>query len=126
MKTKTIRNTPADPTLPKVALTIGDQEYFLAWDFNALAKGEKITGENLLQSLNFENISATRLRTLFYLSLQKFQPEITEEKAGELGGQANAGAIMRAIVEAYTGSMPEEEESEGTSPNAETPGPKVL
>lgn len=122
MKTKTVHNTPTDPTLPKVSITIDGMEYFLAWDFNALAKGEEITGENLLQSMSFENISATRLRSLFYVSLLKFQPEITEEKAGELGGQVNAGAIMRAIVEAYTGSMPEaEDEAEGKSPNAGTP-----
>jgi hypothetical protein len=126
MKTKTpvlIQSTPADPTLPKVAITIGGKEYFLAWDFNALAKGDELLGENLLLSLDFEKISAKRLRTLFYLALLKFQPDMTEERAGELGGQANATQIMRAIVSAYRGSHsePEAEPAGEKGPNAGTP-----
>jgi hypothetical protein len=120
LKTKTVRNTPADTTLPKVPLTIDGTTYFLAWDFNALAQADEMTGENLLQSLEFENISAKRLRTLLFLSLLKFQPEMTVEKAGGLGCPSNSAQVMKAIVEAYTGSMPEAEPGE-KSPNAEKP-----
>jgi hypothetical protein len=121
MNTKSkVQSSPADPTLPKVALTLNGREYFLAFDFNALAVGSELLGENLLEELKFENISARRLRVMLFVGLLKFQPEITEEEAGALGGPFNAGKILNAIAAAYTGSNPEASPETGDSkvPNA--------
>jgi hypothetical protein len=120
-KTTTVLNTPADPTLPKVGITIAGKQYFLCFDFNVLAKGSELLGGNLLDGLDFDKIDAKRLRTLFWLSLQKFQPEMTEEEAGALGGPFNASKILGAIAAAYTGSNPDAALDGEKSPNAEAP-----
>jgi hypothetical protein len=120
MSTKSkVQNSPADPTLPKVALTLNGREYFLAFDFNALAVGSELVGENLLEELKFDHITAPRLRSLLYVALLKFQPEITQEEAGALGGPLNAGKILNAIAFAYTGSNPETDTEQAEKlPNA--------
>lgn len=121
MKKTNACNTPADPTLPTVAITLKGREYTLAFDFNVLIKGGELLGENLLDGLDFDQIDPRRLRTLLYLALLVFQPEMTEEEAGALGGPSSAGKILKAIAQAYTGANPEAEPEDGKFPNAGTP-----
>jgi hypothetical protein len=120
-KTKTVRNTPADPTLSKVPITLDGKKYLLVWDFNSLATGEFITGQNLLQSLTFRGLSALQLRGMFFAGLLKLQPKITLEEAGSLlKDDPTCGRVVAALVEAYHGSMPEPTPEE-KDPNVQIP-----
>jgi hypothetical protein len=104
-------NTPTaiKSVLPKVKLSVDGVDYWLVYDFNALAEGEAQTGINLLQCLNFQNLNATKIRGLLYAALLRLQPDTTIEDAGNLLGSADSSAVMNAIVEAYLGSQPKPE-----------------
>jgi hypothetical protein len=97
----------SDPTLVKAPLTIGEVTYFLAFDFNALATAEELTGLNLLGSLDLQNLNVTRLRALVYSAMLKAQPEITLTDVGDLFAMSTTPEIVNALVHAWTGSRPE-------------------
>jgi hypothetical protein len=102
---KTVANTPIDPTTPKVKITLGGTDYFLAWDFNALALAENMTGINMLEAMTFQGVGAVKLRALFYAALLKYQPDITLEQAGSLIPlQTEATQLMQALAECYIGA----------------------
>jgi hypothetical protein len=122
-KTKTVRNTPADPTLPKVPIEVAGATFHLVWDFNSFATAEAVTGQNVLQSLNFDGISSLQLRALLFAALLKLQPEITVIQAGNLlRDESTTLRIIDALVEAYHGSMPKPKD-ENESPNVGAPEP---
>ena len=122
MKKRTVSNTTADPTVPKVLLALDGEEYFLTWDFNSIARAESLTGLNLLFAVDLDpNISAGQLRGLLWAALQKFQPEMTLDQVGGMIHPRHAKTIIRALNEAFHGSQPDPEKKDEKSPNAETP-----
>jgi len=105
MSKKSVANTTADPTLPKVKVTLGGADYFLCYDFNALAVAESLTGINMLQAMSFEGVGAVKLRALLFAALLKLQPDMTLEKAGSLMPlQAKSVDLMKALVDTYIGA----------------------
>lgn len=96
-----------DKTLPDVPLTIGDKTFHLCFDFNALALAEELTGLNLLQSLDLQNLTVVKYRALLYSTLLKENPKITIEEVGQMVNIGTLPAITLALVHAWTGSRPE-------------------
>ena len=96
-----------DKTLPNVPLTIDGVTRHLCFDFNAIAVAEELTGLNLLQSLDLQNLSAVKYRALLYSTLLKENPKITIEEVGGMINLSTLPAITVALVHAWTGSQPE-------------------
>jgi hypothetical protein len=96
-----------DKTLPNVKLTVFGKVYQLAFDFHSIAIAEELTGLNLLNSLDLQNLNATKYRALLYSALLKAQPEITLEETADLVTLATLPDITVALVHAWTGSQPE-------------------
>jgi hypothetical protein len=105
------KTTPAalKSVLPKVKLTVDEVDYWLVYDFNAMAEAETLTGLNLLQCLSFQSLNATKVRGLLYAALLRLQPDTSLEDAGNLLGSTDSGVVMKAIGQAYLGSQPEPE-----------------
>ena len=109
------------PTLPRVVLEIDGKEYFLVFDFNSICVAEQMTGINLLTSLDFSNVDASKLRALLYASLIKLQPDITLDAAGELITLRSASKVTKALSDAFTESHAEPDKDDD-SKNVQKPG----
>lgn len=125
----TLPKPKGNPLLPKVPLKVGDEEYTLAYDFNAIAKAEELTGLNLFTSFSFQQLSVTKFRAMLFASLLKYQPKITVEQVGSLITAQNLAEITIKMVEAWHASRPdvtdqgnaeaEEASAEGAESNEE-------
>jgi hypothetical protein len=118
MSKKSVANTPDDPTLPKVPVEVNGRKYFLAFDFNGLAKAEALTGLNLLTSLDFTGLTASQFRALLFAAVSKYQPDLTLDEVGALIRPATVGKLTDALTRAFTDSSAE---PETPSPNVPTP-----
>ena len=110
-----------DPALPKVEVKLGDKSYFLCFTFGALALAEAKLREigqsvNLLMSLDFASIDATRLVPLFFASLITHQSDITPDAACTLITLRNMGVIYEGLANAYMASIAEPEKDAETAP----------
>lgn len=115
MSTNTVAGKPgSDPTLPDVSIILGGNEYFLAYDFNAIVQAEKVTGCNLLASVVGE-ITAQSLRGLLWASLLKGSPNISIEDVGLLIRPTNVATIRKAIDTCWFGSVPDAEVGEAAA-----------
>jgi hypothetical protein len=105
---RTVAGTPANPLVQFATLTIeGEQQYRLAFDFNAIAEAETAAGCNLLSGLqNLSDLTAMQLRGLLYAALRKAQPRLTIQAAGALIRLDTLAPITLALAEAYALSMP--------------------
>lgn len=104
-KKHTIANTPLDPTVAKTEITLNGKKFYLAYDFNALAVSESLTGLNMLSAIDMRNLDAQKLRALLYAALLKFQPEMTLEMAGCLMPPVTGfSALAKALAETYYGA----------------------
>lgn len=101
--------------LPRVPVIVEGHEYFLEYDFNAIAKAEEMTGLNLFSSFDFTHLSVTKFRAMLYASLLKAQPDITVEEAGHLVTYKTLAMLTIKMVEAWHGSRPEVKEDEGNA-----------
>jgi hypothetical protein len=96
-----------DPTLPKVSVTINNEVYYLAYDFNGIAIAEEITGLDLLNSsMDLSKVNARKFRALLFASMLKARPEITLFEVGDLIRNTTMNDLVIALVEAWTGSRP--------------------
>ena len=112
----------ADPTVRYTKLTLEGETYSLAFDFNALAVAEEISGLNLLQAMrSLGDLSVAQTRALLYAALLKKQPKLTLTEAGNLLNFRSLPVITKALGEALTNSLPEERASE--NPPAPDPEP---
>ncbi len=124
-KKNSVANTPADPTLPKTKLTLHGEDYWLCYDFNALATAESLTGLNMLDSMTFQNIGVNKIRALLFAAMLKFQPKITLEQVTSLMPHPAALGeyvhIVETLAKAYFGANNVEGVVENESPNVQAP-----
>jgi hypothetical protein len=113
-KNKTVAGTADDPTVRYVTVTLNDEKYKLAYDFDAIAKAESLTGTNLLQAFSLQGMTATQLRGLFFACLMRAQPKMTLADVSKLLTLPNMATITRAIVDTWTASMPDPDPNEQT------------
>ena len=109
----------SDPTLPSVPLELHGKKFHLAFDFNAIATAESLTGLNLLGKMDLQNLNAVQYRALLYSTLLKKHPEITLDEVGAMINLATLPAITVALVHAWTGSQPEVIEQDKPNPPEE-------
>jgi hypothetical protein len=130
-KHKTAANTAIDPTVRWTKLHIGDKDYKLAYDFDALAKAEALTGLNLLSAAAFHGVTATELAGLLFSAVLKAQPDTTFAEIKSLMKPENLPVIMTAVVDTWNDSMPDPDHSkdpngealaEQSGPTSEIPG----
>jgi hypothetical protein len=110
MAKRSVAGTAADPTVEYVPIELSGSTWKLAYDFNAIAEAESITGCNLLQGVGgvlLHTMTATQFRGLFYAALRRAHPEITIHQAGLLMTIENMADIREALLKAYGVSMPE-------------------
>jgi hypothetical protein len=112
MTRKTVAGTPADPTVKFATVEIDGKTYSLAYDFNAIATAESVTGINLFKALStLTDLTATQFRGLVYAGLLKAHPEITLEQAGSIIRFDTMVPLQEKLAEAYKNSMPEKKEN---------------
>ena len=110
----------ADPTVRYTKLALADVIYLLAFDFNAMALAEEISGLNLLQSMrSLGDLSVSQTRALLYAALLKKQPKMTLADAGNLLNFRTLPLITKTLGEALTNSLPEETEENSPQPEPE-------
>jgi hypothetical protein len=102
-----------NPALPKVAITLNEAQYYLEFDFNAIAVAEEATGLNLFGTFDFTNLSVIKYRAMLFASLLKNHPKMTLERAGSFVTIHTLPEITLKLVEAWHGSRPEVKEAEG-------------
>lgn len=123
---KKIAGVPGvDPTLPRVPIELGGENYFLVFTFKALAIGAAELRKqgvvvNLLHSLDLTSLDADRVAPLLFAAMITHQPDIKIEKVQELITLHNLGRVFEAIAQAYTDSMaePSADKDETKSPKA--------
>ncbi|SEB40673.1 hypothetical protein [Terriglobus roseus] len=94
-------------TRPDVFLEIAGKERQLAFDLNAIAHVEKLTGLNLFrEALAAEVMSATTLRALLFASLLPYDDTVTLEEVGSWVTWRNQRVIQQAVVAAWAESIP--------------------
>jgi hypothetical protein len=87
-----------------------DGKWLLCFDFNAIARAEKITGLNLLQGISgflANTATASEYIGLLYAGLLKAHPRVTPEKVGELVRLDLLQDIRIALIRAFNRSLPE-------------------
>lgn len=111
MPKKSVAGTKDDPTIKFATLALDGQEYSLCYSFNAIALAEKTAGCNLLSGLQtLTDLSAMQLRGLLFAALTVAQPELTINDVAKLIRLDTIGPITMAIAQAYTLSMPNNDE----------------
>lgn len=81
-----------------------DKERIFNLDFNVLCHLEKITGKNFLKTETFDNLTARDFRSLVCAAFRGNDPDLTEERAGELIAQYPA-KIKDAMEHMKTGQL---------------------
>lgn len=110
MARKSVAGTGSDPVIEFAALEIDGEQYKLAWDFNAIAEAEKITGANLMHGIAvvmLNGMNAQQFRGLFYAALKLAHPKTTLESAGKLIRIDTMPDIRNALISAWNASLPE-------------------
>lgn len=115
----------SNPFKGEFPLKIGDQEFTLRGDFDALVTIEDKTGKRwhqVLADVASGDFAIKDLRTVFFALLQANHPEVTERMAGELVMQAGLDEVRRAFAGAGRAAIPET--SPGDANGADTADPQ--
>lgn len=108
-----------NPTAPAVLLTLGDVNYSLRFDFEAIAAAEELTGRALLTGLSKQDITTPTInlvRAMLYASLLPDWPTITFDQAKALVNLKTMTDIWVKILEAWSSGMAEPDEAETETP----------
>jgi hypothetical protein len=118
MSKRSVAGTVAEPTVQFEELEIEGEIYNLVYDFDAIAKAEKLVGCNLLAGMAGIIIeegyySASQVLGLFYASLQRAHPKMTMRDVAVLCRIDRIPDIVDAIRGAYNKSMPDVKKTAG-------------
>ena len=100
------------PTVPTVSLLL-DKPRILCLDFNALAYIERVTGENVLKSDFWQDISATRLIILVHACLLREDPTVAEIDVGGMIHSGNMDRVLKAVMKLYEITVEDESKTKG-------------
>ena len=113
-------------SVPKTEIRLGGRKYNLRLDFNAFAKVEQVTGQNMLRGLNY-GLSAVQLSALVWAALDvKDDDRPTLEDVRSQMGAHQVIQINNLVMNAIQESMPDDEdqstdtEAEGNAVGAGT------
>ena len=113
-----------DPTLPKIAIKLGKETFYLCFTFGALITAQKNLRDigvnvNLLHALDLSDMDALKLVPLLYAALLSHQPKITLDRVTALVTIRNLGSIFEGIAQAYGASLAEPTEDEKAEQSGE-------
>ncbi len=103
----------------KTKLKLGDKEFEIAFDFNAIAELDEVYGdfEDAMKALNSGKGRLKAIRALTYSMIKPRYEDITLLEVGEMlseimGGKEKATEIMEQIKKAIELGMPKNEDTE--------------
>lgn len=103
----------------KTKLKLGDKEFEIAFDFNAIAELDEVYGdfEDAMKALNSGKGRLKAIRALTYSMIKPRYEDITLLEVGEMlseimGGKEKATEIMEQIKKAIELGMPKNEDIE--------------
>ena len=97
-------------SVPKTEIRLGVRKYNLRLDFNAFAKVEQVTGQNMLRGLNY-GLSAVQLSALVWAALDvKDDDRPTLEEVRSQMGPHQVIHITNLVMNAIQESMPDDED----------------
>ena len=95
---KSVAGTPADPTVHWTTVQLNGTSYKLAFDFNAVAEAEEMTGQSLLIGVKWDKLSLRTLSAMAWASMRKAHPETTLEQVRKMIVPRTAPEVASAIV----------------------------
>jgi hypothetical protein len=97
---------------PGVQITL-DKPRTVRFDFNSNVKLEKETGVNTLMEnpIDKEHMNGTMLRAMLWAGLLHEDKTLTIEQAGAMITSRNSNAVLVAVIDAWTETLPEAKES---------------
>lgn len=101
-------------------LTLGEDTYRLAFDFEAIAEAEDLTDRPLLTGLTKRNVNHPTIsfvRAMFYAALRRNHPTISLGEASAKVTKATFADIWGKVLEAWVAAM----EDAGEADVAEDP-----
>lgn len=103
----------------KTKLKLGDKEFEIAFDFNAIAELDEVYGdfEDAMKALNSGKGRLKAIRALTYSMIKPRYEDVTLLEVGEMlseimGGKDKATEIMEQIKKAIELGMPKNEDTE--------------
>lgn len=103
----------------KTKLKLGDKEFEIAFDFNAIAELDEVYGdfEDAMKALNSGKGRLKAIRALTYSMIKPRYEDITLLEVGEMlseimGGKDKATEVMEQIKTAIELGMPKNEDTE--------------
>lgn len=120
---ETVARTAADPTVHFAELKLGRKTYQLAFDFDAIARAEKMTGMSLLAGVEWANVGVERVRAMLFASAQMAHPQVTLEEFTPFIRPRYIGRIEAALVKAWMASQSDPETEEENSEHPLEPAP---
>lgn len=109
----------ADPTVRYAKLKLDGKTFLLAFDFNAMAIAEQMSGINLLQALrSLSDLSVSQTRALLYAALLK-KHRMTLAQVGDLMNLPSLPLITEALSETLANMLPEETDENPPAPEPE-------
>ncbi|HEV2324562.1 MAG TPA: hypothetical protein VGS10_11485 [Terracidiphilus sp.] len=103
------------PTSPITYLTVDGTTYSLAFDFEAVAQAEELTGRSILTGLTSQTVSAPSInfvRAMLFACLLKHQAKMTYDEAKALVKRDNLSTIWQAVVDCYVSDCVDQTSSE--------------
>lgn len=101
-------------------LNLGDKEFDIKFDFNAIAELDEVYGdfEDAMKAISSGKGRLKAIRALIYSMIKPRYEDITLLEVGEMlstimNGKEEATRIMDQIKEAIETGMPKQEETEG-------------
>ncbi|PFW43801.1 hypothetical protein [Priestia megaterium] len=83
-------------------LTLGEKEFTLRYDLNALVELEDKLGVPLSEMGNIQ-ITIKNVRSMLWAGVIHQEPEITEREVGSYVGMENMEEVQKAISTAFSG-----------------------
>lgn len=103
------------PEIPSVTLTLGDVEYQLVYDFEAIATAEEIVNRPLITGLRQRDIATPTVnlvRAMFFATASASHPDLTWQTAKALVTRHTLATIWPKVLEAWTQAQPDPEEGD--------------
>ena len=103
-----VKRASKGASVPNTEIRLGGRKYKLRLDFNAFAKVEQVTGQNMLRGLNY-GLSAVQLSALVWAALDV--PDDDRPTIEDVRSQMGAHQVVEInnlVMTAIQSSMPDE------------------
>lgn len=118
-----------NPIQPSVTLTVpdpmkgGEVDFELAFDFEAIAHAEDVTGRALLAGLTRKDVdhpTISLVRAMLFAALLANEPKITLAEASAFVTRKTFRLVWEKVLDAWTAAMNEAEEDTADPPQSQS------